>query len=66
MLRAIVGIYRALLDEIVRRDYDVLTARVAVPAWRKAAIVRSRSLARVGSRPARTATSALGRVAGVP
>ena len=39
MLRAIVSIYRALLDEIVRRDYEVLRARVAVPAWRKALIV---------------------------
>ena len=34
-LLAIVGIYRALLDEIVRRDYDVLTARVSLPGWRK-------------------------------
>ena len=38
VLLTIVGIYRALLDEIARRDYDVLTARVAVPGWRKAAI----------------------------
>ena len=38
VLLAIVGIYRALLDEIVRRDYDVLTARVSLPAWRKALI----------------------------
>ncbi len=42
VLRAIVGIYRALLDEIARRGYDVLTRRVSVPSWRKAAItVRS-------------------------
>jgi 15-cis-phytoene synthase len=42
VLLAMVGIYRALLDEIVRRDYDVLTARVSLPAWRKLAItVRS-------------------------
>jgi phytoene synthase len=34
----IVGIYRALLDQIVRRDYDVLSSRVRVPAWRKGAI----------------------------
>ncbi len=34
-LLAIVGVYRALLDEIVRRDYDVLTARVSLPGWRK-------------------------------
>jgi phytoene synthase len=38
VLGAIVGIYRALLDEIVRRDYDVLAGRVALPAWRKTAI----------------------------
>jgi phytoene synthase len=44
VLRAIVGIYRALLDEIVRRDYDVLSARVALPPWRKAAVAL-RSLA---------------------
>jgi phytoene synthase len=35
VLRAIVGIYRALLDEIIRRDYDVLSGRVALPAYRK-------------------------------
>lgn len=41
-LGAIVGIYRALLDAIARRDYEVLAGRVAVPGWRKAAIaVRS-------------------------
>ncbi len=38
VLGAIVGIYRALLDEIARRDYDVLASRVALPKWRKAAI----------------------------
>jgi phytoene synthase len=38
VLAAIVNIYRALLDEIARRDYDVLAGRVALPAWRKAAI----------------------------
>lgn len=38
VLRAIVGIYRALLDEIDRRAYDVLTTRVALSPWRKAAI----------------------------
>jgi 15-cis-phytoene synthase len=43
---AMVGIYRALLDEIVRRDYDVLTARVSLPTWRKVAIT-------IGSLPSR-------------
>lgn len=38
VLLAIVGIYRSLLDEIVQRDYDVLTSRVSLPAWRKVAI----------------------------
>jgi 15-cis-phytoene synthase len=38
VLRAIVGIYRALLDEIARRDYNVLDDRIALPTWRKLAI----------------------------
>jgi phytoene synthase len=38
VLLTIMGVYRALLDEIVRRDYNVLSGRVKVPAWRKAAI----------------------------
>jgi phytoene synthase len=38
VFRAIVGIYRGLLDEIERRGYDVLAGRVGLPAWRKAAI----------------------------
>lgn len=38
VFRAMVGIYRGLLDEIVRRDYDVLAGRVSLPPWRKAAI----------------------------
>jgi phytoene synthase len=44
VLATIVGIYRTLLDEIARRDYEVLAGRVALPSWRKAAItVRSLS-----------------------
>lgn len=38
VLGAIVGIYRALLDEIIRRDYDVLSGRVALPSYRKLVI----------------------------
>jgi phytoene synthase len=38
VLATIVGIYRALLDEIARRDFDVLGERVTVPSWRKASI----------------------------
>ena len=60
VLATISGIYRALLDEIVRRDYDVLTARVALSTRRKAAIALrslatrfSRPLAIAASRPAR-------------
>jgi phytoene synthase len=42
VLGTIAGIYRALLDEIVRRDYDVLKARVSLSPARKTAIaVRS-------------------------
>ena len=36
--RAIVEIYRALLDEIVRRDFEVLSCRVSLPRWRKVTI----------------------------
>ena len=38
VLRAIVGIYRALLDEIARRDWNVLAGRISLPGWRKAGI----------------------------
>jgi phytoene synthase len=42
VLRCIVGIYRALLDEIIQRDYDVLASRVRLTGLRKTAIaVRS-------------------------
>ncbi|WP_435010097.1 phytoene/squalene synthase family protein [Tundrisphaera lichenicola] len=49
VLRAIVGIYRSLLDEIIRRDYDVLSGRVTLPAYQKLAI----TLVSMGSRFAR-------------
>jgi phytoene synthase len=56
VLLTIVGIYRALLDEIVRRDYDVLGARATVPRWRKLAIAMRSLPARFGGRraPARS------------
>jgi phytoene synthase len=38
VLRTIVGIYRALLDEIVRRDYRVLDGRIALRPWCKVGI----------------------------
>jgi phytoene synthase len=44
VLRTIVGIYRALLDEIAARGYEVLAKRVRVPGWKKASIA-FRSLA---------------------
>ena len=43
VLRAIVGIYRTLLDEIIKRDYDVLSQRVSLSPGRKMAIM-ARSL----------------------
>jgi phytoene synthase len=55
VLRAIVGIYRALLDEIVRRDFEVLAARVSVSRWRKAWI----ALGAVGGRLPRRRLRAL-------
>jgi phytoene synthase len=47
----IFGIYRALLDEIVKRDYDVFTTRVALPGRRKTGIAL-KSLAWRFARPA--------------
>jgi phytoene synthase len=42
VLRSIVGIYRALLEEIDHRGYDVFSRRVALSRWRKTTIaVRS-------------------------
>jgi phytoene synthase len=38
VLGAIVGIYRALLDEIARRNYNVLAGRISLPAWKKTVI----------------------------
>ena len=38
VLLTIAGIYRALLDRIERKNYDVLSERISVPTWRKASI----------------------------
>jgi phytoene synthase len=38
VLQTIVGIYRALLDEIAWRDYEVLDGRISLPPWRKLGI----------------------------
>jgi 15-cis-phytoene synthase len=35
ILAAMIRIYRGLLNEIVRRDYDVFTKRISLPTWRK-------------------------------
>lgn len=43
VLLTILGVYRALLDEIARRDYNVLASRVSVPRWRKL-VIAARSL----------------------
>jgi len=51
VLGAIVGIYRALLDEIVRRDYDVFSGRVALPSWKKLAITARAMVASHASWP---------------
>jgi phytoene synthase len=41
ILRAITGIYRGLLDEIARRDWNVLSDRVSLSTWRKMTIALS-------------------------
>jgi 15-cis-phytoene synthase len=38
VLQTIVGIYRSLLDEIVRRDYHVFDGRISIRPWRKLAV----------------------------
>jgi phytoene synthase len=50
VLGAIVGIYRSLLDEIVRRDYNVLSGRIAIPSWKKSLIALSCLPSRLGRR----------------
>lgn len=35
MLRAMLRVYGGILEEIARRDYDVFSRRVTLPAWRK-------------------------------
>jgi phytoene synthase len=42
VLLTIVGIYHALLDQIVKRDYDVFSTRISLSPWRKTAITLSR------------------------
>ena len=37
-LRAMIQIYRGILEQIVRQDYDVFRSRARVPAWGKLGI----------------------------
>lgn len=48
VLGAIAGIYRGLLNEIARRDYNVLARRVSLPAWKKTLIAVSALPSRFG------------------
>jgi phytoene synthase len=41
IFRVMTATYRALLDEIERRDYDVFARRVRIPRWRKGLIFLS-------------------------
>jgi 15-cis-phytoene synthase len=47
VLQTIVGIYRALLDEIARRDYHVLDGRISLRPWRKLAVALRAMASRV-------------------
>jgi phytoene synthase len=51
VLRTIMGIYRSLLDEIVRRDYNVLKERVSISGWKKSAIAVRALSGRLGGEP---------------
>jgi phytoene synthase len=48
VLLTIVGIYRALLDEIAHRGYNVQGGRISIPSWRKATIALRCLAARFG------------------
>jgi 15-cis-phytoene synthase len=47
VLQTIVGIYRALLNEIARRDYHVLDGRISLRPWRKLAVALRAMASRV-------------------
>ncbi len=53
VLLTIVGIYRALLDEIAHRDYNVQGGRISIPTWRKTCIALRSLAARFGGNPTR-------------
>lgn len=48
VFRVMAGTYQALLGEIERRGFDVFTARVRVPRWRKALVLAGAVPARLG------------------
>jgi 15-cis-phytoene synthase len=48
VLQTIVGIYRALLDEIARRDYHVLDGRISLRPWHKLAVALRAMACRIG------------------
>lgn len=54
ILSAMIKIYRGLLNEIVRRDYDVFSKRISLPTWRKLiiaadAVIRRRFVRKAAS-----------------
>jgi phytoene synthase len=54
ILSAMIRIYRGLLNEIVRRDYDVFSKRISLPTWRKLiiaadAVIRRRFVRKAAS-----------------
>ena len=60
VLLTITGIYRSLLDEIAARDFEVLSSRVTIPGWRKAAIALRALPGRfLGPTAVKTATSVM-------
>lgn len=48
-----VKLYRGLLDEIERRDYDVFSQRIRLSHWKKVRLAMGGILQRFGTRPAR-------------
>ena len=58
VLGAIMGIYRGLLDEIVKREYNVLAERVSLPGWKKAWIALAAFPSRLGRAEAKLAEHA--------
>jgi 15-cis-phytoene synthase len=64
VLLTIVGIYKALLDEIRRRDYNVLSTRVSLPTRRKLAIAAKALAGRFAGMESRLAFRAESQIIG--